>query len=114
MLVQFISNDTNHDTRYDADESVCYDTVLYGKHQKSTRCLQRTDERKQSEHETDDHTDAAPCRNTADNRRDVQNGRIHDNQGNETVSCKAQKDGNGRQKTGNRKLPYTHELMLPR
>lgn len=89
MTVQFKGDDADQDTRYDTDEGVGNDIILYSKQQQRARCLQGPDKGKDTEHEADDHADLAACRQAADDSRDMKDRRVHDDQRDETIARKS-------------------------
>ena len=104
MRVNEIRDEPNQHARQNAHGGVVADIVRRGELQQQTGRANGLNEGEEPEHEPDEHPDARPGRNRADNRRNVQNRRVHKDERHKTVPRDAEENGDGRQKTGHRKL----------
>ncbi len=104
MRVNKIRDEPDQDARQNAHGGVIADIVRRSELQKQTGRTNRLDKGEEPEHEPDEHPDTRPGRNGADDSRYMQNRRVHKDKRHESVPRDTEENGDGRQKTGHRKL----------
>jgi len=112
MFIKEVSKESDADTGHDADESIVEWIVLQGELEQKARCAEGLEEGEETKEQAHDGTYFRSCHDCPDNGRDVKDGSIHDDQGNETVTGKSQEDGDSCQKAGNGEFLQVHKCAL--